>query len=369
MNIRAYIHPVSTFMPCTGIGRHTNNIIKGLHEKSGVNVELLVARQWLNGTGQLNQKSPLGHLTTHCFPFPERWLEHSWKLMGFPFMDKWMKGADWGYCPAQTFLPTKKIPTAITIHDIEAFEKELPWSNTKAHKKFKAKWSFWIGKALKKSNLIFTVSEFTKRRMVDLLNANPKKIKVIGNGIAPRFFNNNITSNAIFDFPYSLIIGGLRQRKGALPVLEVAKALKKRKSSIRIISVGQNENRYIQQAKHLDNLIVLGMKSDDTVHQLLQHASSLLFLSYYEGFGIPALEAMATGVPVIASNKSSLPEIIGDAGFTFPIDATNDIADQIIQLENNNYDRMQMIQKGKKRAAHFTWEHCVNRVLQSFKEY
>ena len=369
MKITAYLHPRSSFLPCTGVGRHINNIILGLQKRPGVNLELLVSSQWTKGSGQLDARSPLKDLPTRSFPFSERIAEYSWKVFGCPYMDRWASQPDWVYCPAQSLLPVRNALTAITIHDIEAFEKDLPWSNTRRHKKFRMRWALWVNKAIKKANIVFTVSQFTKKRMVELLDVDPKKIKVVGNGVEKRFLKNGKYTKAPQDFPYALVIGGLRQRKGAEAVIEVARKLKKQSSPIRIVTIGQNEDKYLKQAQLLDNLIVLGMKSDEVVSNYLNHASSLLFLSYYEGFGIPALEAMAAQVPVVGSDKASLPEIIGDAGFTINPRQTDKITAVVQELEQNRAFRTQVIQKGIRQVRRYDWDKCVDAVLDAFKSY
>lgn len=342
----------------------------GLHQKRDVELSLLVARQWIKDGGQLHRSSPLHPLPTQTFPFPERFIERCWKITSLPPMDSWVKKqADWVYCPAETYLPIRKKPVAITIHDIEAFEEDLPWSRTKAHRQFRAKWAVWIGKALKNMNLIFTVSEFSRQRMIKLLQADPQKVRVVGNGIEPRFFKNGNPSATPFEFPYALVIGGLRQRKGAAEVLKVARDLEEKKSDLRIVTVGQNEDRYWRQAQDLRNIVVLDMKDDEEVANLLHHASSLLLLSYYEGFGIPPLEAMAAGVPVVVSDRASLPEIVGDAGIIVDLRKIGVITDHLLQLKEDSYHRDVLIRKGYQRVKDYTWNNCVDKVLTNFEQY
>lgn len=372
MNICAYVHPISTFMPCTGLGRHINSMVLGLQERPDVNVNLLVAKKWINANGRLNQNSPLHTIPTQTFPFPERITEHCWKVFGRPYMDSWVdKNVDWVYCPAQTYLPFRKKKTAVTIHDIEAFETNLPWSNTKAHRHFRRKWSVWMGKMIRHTDIIFTVSEFSKKRMVALLNAPEEKIKVVGNGVDPRIFSTPKNQNRykkVFDFPYVLVIGGLRERKGAPSILKIAKALEATGSDLKIVTVGQNHEPYLSQSKDLKNLVVLGMEPDDKLSNLLHHAFGFLFLSYYEGFGIPVLEAMAAGVPVISSNAASLPEVVGDAGILI---SPEDIAGATSILESwmkNPGQRDEWIEKGKIHVTQFTWTSCVERLILALGE-
>ena len=368
MKICSYVHPVSTFTPCTGLGRHINNMVLGLDQSENVSQNLLVARKWIEAGGRLNKKSPLYKIPTKSFPFPERIIEHSWKIMGLPYMDKWVDDSvDWVYCPAQTFLPFKKKKTAVTIHDIEAFETNLPWSNTKAHRHFRRKWSIWMGKVIKHTDLVFTVSDFTKNRMIKLLNAPAKKIKVIGNGVNTEIFTNNQPGPSRFDFPYVLVIGGLRERKGAPTILKIAKQLETAKSDLRIVVVGQNHEPYFSAATSLKNIEVLGMESDQALADLLSNAFGFLFLSYYEGFGIPVLEAMSAGIPVIASNAASLPEVVGDAGILVHPEAASEVTAQLLCWIKNPAQRKEWIERGFEQIKKYTWNNCIDNLLTAFK--
>jgi len=364
IHLSAYIHPVSTFLPCTGLGRHINNMVLGLYQRKEVDLNLLVARQWLDENGKIANQSPLHQIPASSFPFPERMMEHIWKTTGLPYMDRWIDSkSDWVYCPAQTYFPCRKKKTAVTIHDIEAFETHLPWSNTTHHRNFRRKWAVWIHKMIRHTDLIFTVSEFSKNRMVDLLGADSKKIKVVGNGVSPHFFNLQKNRTTPFDFPYVLSIGGLRERKGAPSLIKIAKQLEQEKSELKIVVVGQHHEPYLSQASGLKNLVVQGMLPDEELQNLLSNAFAFLFLSYYEGFGIPVLEAMASGIPVISSNAASLPEVVGEAGILVHPEASGEVTSILQSWIKNPIQRKEWIEKGSVHAADYQWSNCVDRAL------
>jgi len=187
-----------------------------------------------------------------------------------------------------------------------------------------------MGKVIKHTDLIFTVSEFTKNRMIKLLKAPAKKIKVIGNGVNTEIFTKIETDSSRYNFPYVLVIGGLRERKGAPTILKIAKQLEVEKTDLKIVVVGQSHEPYLSAATELKNIEVLGMESDEALANLLNNAFGFLFLSYYEGFGIPVLEAMAASVPVISSNAASLPEVVGEAGITVDPEAVSEVTSQLL---------------------------------------
>lgn len=374
MNIVSYIHPIRTYLPCTGAGRVINNLLLGLAERKEVNLKLLFSAQWLNAEGKLDARSPLRHLPGCTFPTPENLTERSWKLIGRPKMDRYLPdNTDWLFAPAATYIPVTKCPVAITIYDIEAFEPDLPWSGSWQHRRYRFKWSQWVWRALRDCRIIFTISQFSKHRMVELLGADPDKIVVFGAGVEPAYFEVANADPAKLtlpvDEPYTLIIGGLRQKKGADYVLSVATALQDQKSPVHIVVAGQSEAQYVEAARHHPNLTLLGMVEDDALPGVLRGASSLLFLSCYEGFGIPAVEAMAAGIPAIVSNRGSLPEVVGDAGIVVDPTATDEIVEILTNLANNATLRHTYGLRGQQHARHYTWSRCTERVLDAFEQF
>ncbi|MBW4498164.1 MAG: glycosyltransferase family 4 protein [Scytonema hyalinum WJT4-NPBG1] len=374
MNIVSFIHPIRTYLPCTGIGRHMNHILLGLAERREVELQLLFSQQWLGRDGKLDPRCLLRKLPMHTFPMQENAIERTWKLFGYPCMDKYLPyETNWLYAPMETYIPASKCPVAVTIHDIQAFEPDLPWSHTWQHRWFRYKWERWVRRALSECRVVFTVSEFSKQRMVDLLGADPQKIVVIGNGVEQSFFDiasvNPAELERPVEAPYTLVIGGLRQKKGGDFVLAVAEALCQHQSSLHILVAGNSEARYVEAAQTHSNMTLLGMVSDEDLPRLLRGASSLLFLSPYEGFGMPALEAMAAGVPAVVSNKGSLPEVVGDAGIVVDPEATDVIVDILINLDNNSRLREDYGQKGHKHATQYTWSQCVDRLMNAFKQF
>ncbi|MEQ8538036.1 MAG: glycosyltransferase family 1 protein [Coleofasciculus sp. D1-CHI-01] len=374
MKITAYIHPRRTYLPCTGSGRHINNTLLGLQSRHSINLELLCSRQWLQEDDKLDIKSPLRDLSLKTFPLPENFTERLWKLAQLPKMDVFIsEKTDWLFTPMETYIPVSSCPTAITIYDIQAFEPDLPWSNTRQHRWFRYKWNQWIYKALANCRIVFTISEFSKHRMVELLGAAPDKIVVIGCGVEQQFYEmasaNPIQLKKPIDAPYILIIGGLRLKKGGNFVLEVAKLLLDRHSDLQIVVAGESEPKYVEATREFPNVKLLGVVPDSDLPRILRCASSLLFLSHYEGFGIPALEAMAVGTPAVVANRASLPEVVGANGIIVEPEETATIVDTLSQLEENSRLREVYSQRGLDYAKQNTWSRCVDRLEKAFFQY
>ncbi|WP_043551771.1 glycosyltransferase family 4 protein [Salinibacter ruber] len=371
MNLLSFVHPVRTYQPCSGVGRHANNVLLRLAQREGIRQELFFAEEWIEQDGKLSRETPLRQLPTRTFPTPENLTERCWKIVGRPRMDRWVPdGTDLIYAPVETYLPVEDTPVAITIHDIQAFETELPWSGTWAHRWFRWKWSTWVYGALEDCAVVFTVSEFSKSRMVELLGADPDDIAVVGNGVDARFFEMaeqpRDKLNRPCEDPYLFMIGGLRKKKGADAMLAVARELERQGSDVQIVVAGPNGDTYEAETAGLDNVHLLGWVDDEDVPRLLRGGLALMFLSPYEGFGLPAVEAMAAGIPAIVADRASLPEVVGDAGIVVEPNDTERIVDCVRSLRHDQSFRLKYVHAGNERAQRFRWDRCVNRLIRAF---
>lgn len=373
MRLTSFIHPVRTFLPCSGVGRHMNQVLLRLHRDPHTEVRLLFAQQWLEADGRLPGNCPLREIPFSTFPWPENPTERSWKLWARPQMDAYVApDSDWIYCPMETYFPTRaRTPTAITLHDIHPFEPRLPWRGRRSHAWQRWKWSRWVNRAFRDCAVVFTVSEFSKRRMIELLNAPESKIIVVGNGVEQDFFTAGTASASEFarlmPEPYVLTVGGLRPPKGGGHLLALARRLAALGSDIQIVVAGPNDPAAAAEAAALPNVHLLGMVPDADLPGLLKHALALVFLSLYEGYGIPAIEAMAVGTPAIVSNAASLPEVVGEAGIVVEPGDTATIADICTALLENPSLREDRVRVGRMHAATKTWDGCARKVLDTLR--
>lgn len=362
MNVACFVNPDYG----GGIARHTREMVLGLARRPGVSVEILASRTSLGKNADLARafhELPIRHL-----PFSNVTLERLWKAAGWPRVDGYVSSTcDVIYAPAHARLPSRGIPTVMTIHDIQAFEPDLPWSNTPEHRTFHRKWRSWLPKAAREATRILTVSEFSKRRIAELAGVDPSKIGVVGNGVSDVFFQARRPPHAPRQ-PSVVVVGGLRTKKGAADTLAVARILADRCSPLQIDVVGDNEHRWVAESRLLPNVHLHGPLPDEKLADMLAQASSLLFLSPYEGFGIPAVEAMAAGTPAVVANAAALPEVVGGAGLIIDSKEHEQIAHELHRLHVDLAVRNEMLIKGFEHAARHTWAACVNRLLDQLRQ-
>lgn len=367
MQITAYVHPYRMNRKTTGVGKHMINMVTCLNQLPNVSVSLLASAEQINPDGSIQSDLPI----VQSFPLKavpgSRWrTEMTWALFNRPDMTSLAKGADWLYCPAEAYVPARGIPMAMTVHCVNWFERDLPWSNTRATRRDRFRMGLKWRPMLRKSRIIFTVSNFLKSRIIALFGVPEEKIIVVGNGVEQEYFDAGRSTDPIptRDRPYIVIVGGLTARKGAPHVLEVAKQLQTTDPDIELIVAGTSEPEFARQAREYKNITSIGHETAATISSLLRGSVALLFLSRYETFGIPAVEAMAAGTPAIVSHWAALPEIVGDGGLIVHPDKPDEAIDMIRQLRRDSAFRNGQIQKGLAHVQQYRWEHCARRALE-----
>ena len=246
-----------------------------------------------------------------------------------------------------------------TVHDMiwEKFPKFFKYSNLM----IKAK-----KKSIDRSDHIVCVSENTKKDLIDIYSIDEKKISVVYPGFfsTSKIENKFKVKNRIIKDSYILYVGLRGTYKNFLLfVRSFAKSNLKKK--FKVVCFGgehpsDEENQIFEQNEITDDIIFYS-GSDEDLANLYSYAEFLIFPSLYEGFGVPPLEAMYFGCPVICSNSSSLPEVVGDAAITFDPENEIELKDKMELLINSKNLRKNLINNGKKRIEKFSWRNCANK--------
>ncbi len=252
------------------------------------------------------------------------------------------------YSPS--FMPPllSKAPFIFTVHDLMHL-----FYYTKFHRIY---YRQFIARLAKRAKTIITVSEFSRQQMVDLLNIDPSLIKVIYNGVDQKFLDN--TEKHPCERPYLLYVGNRRINKN-IPAMLVAFAQAKIPKEFIFVLTGNPDPNLIVLISKLritNRVRFLGFVKEPDLPKLYKGAYATLFVSLMEGFGLPVIESMASGTPVLTSSESSLPEIAGDAALCVDPYDVEAITEGINRLVNDGDLYGGLVEKGLKRAGEFSWQ-------------
>ncbi|MCI1030787.1 glycosyltransferase family 4 protein [Raoultella terrigena] len=251
----------------------------------------------------------------------------------------------------------------LTVHDLNHVDID---SNTSFLKKLY--YNLILKRACKKVKKILTVSEFSKQRICEWTGVDEQKVIVVGNGVSASFTpNGNVFK---MDSKYVLSIGNRKKHKNESRAIE---AFSKSTLSLthKFLFTGDASEELesiIKKYSLQGKVIFLGKVSDEHLAEIYRGAEMLLFPSLYEGFGLPVVEAMACGTPVITSNGTSLREVAGDAAVLVDPSNVDDITAAIARINSDIKYKNELIDKGLSQSQKYTWEKtidCVKNVLLS----
>lgn len=262
----------------------------------------------------------------------------------------------------------------VVIHDLAYFMPELnayPLIDTLYMKSM-------IRSSIKRANYVISVSRNTKNDIVEIIGTDESQVKVIYEAADQKYrqITDNIRLNEIknkYQLADKFIFysGSLSPRKNMLRFLTAFNKIKDTIPHKLVLTGGKswkdkNVHEMIDQIG--DSIIKLGHVPDEDMPFIYNLADLFVYPSLYEGFGLPPLEAMACGCPVIASNTSSIPEVVGNAAIIVDPYKTEELEKAMYQLLTNRELREISIQNGRERVKHFTWENSAREMLHLFKK-
>ena len=267
--------------------------------------------------------------------------------------------------------------SVVTIHDCIhlMFPQYLPSRAAYAY----ARAQMWT--AAHRSDCILTVSDASKRDILHLFNIPPEKIVVIYNAIDAHFSVTppadavgRVRERYQLNHRFVLYVGNIKPHKNLVRLIEAFNELRTGElEDLKLLIIGDEISKLpaLRRAVHRHKLHkhvrFLGYVPDDQLAVLYRLAAVFVFPSLYEGFGLPPLEAMASGTPVVVSNVSSLPEVVGDAAVLVDPHDVDSIVDGLRLVLTDPARAEEMRRKGLERAREFSWERSVARTLEVYK--
>lgn len=297
-----------------------------------------------------------------------------WELLNFSRLLKEDR-VELYHGPANFLPPRKVCPYVLTLHDMVYFH------NPKRTFALRAKyWQWYIRATWRYADAIVTVSEFSKQQILKYLPVDPGRIHVVYNGVEQRFFQPasseqraSLRDRHGLDKPYILYIGRLDPDKNVRRLIHAYGML--HKSGLRnydLVIGGIREYKtsdlptIIAKWGIQDRVRFLGFVEDKELTTLYQEAAAFCYPSLNEGFGLPVIEAMAAGAPVVTSNLSSLPEVIGDTGYTVDPFSVKAIARGLKRALTS--DTTALVSAACERAKTFTWRRSAEQTAAVYRE-
>jgi glycosyltransferase involved in cell wall biosynthesis len=364
MKLLAYVH-LRRIHNATGAGRVVRNIIEQLQLLGQDEIRILADRADHKDIIPKVGK-PWSDYRYLEFGLDTSWQQALWIATDRPRAERWWPEAEVLYCPSESYVPTKRAKSVVTLHDASYFEPSaLPRDSGFARQK--AKWQILYRKLERKVDMFHTVSRFSAERIAHFFPAMRDRLRVVHNGVTERFFlppnaagEAEIARLGLTGRPFILLSGGLSYRKNADVALAAWPRLRAMHPDLMLVVPGHCDPIYIEQAKALGpSILMAGYVSDDTLCSLYHAARLVWFPSLYEGFGIPVAEAMACGAALVASASSSIPEVAGDAALLVDPALAERHVEALDSLLIDESARAALAARGLERGRRFTWKESA----------
>jgi len=378
----------------SGVGNYCLELLRALLEIDGLDVSGFAA-----STRRLDLEALGRPLARRHLPVPTRVMYQVWSLLGMPAVDSMLGGVDVYHATNYFLPPVKRAKRVLTIHDV-AFKKHPELCSPKIVGPFSAK----VAAFAREADAVIADSESTRTDTIKLLGVKPERVHTVRLAVDWAF--RPMPYEKAFEIvekkydirrPYLLFVGTIEPRKNLLGLLKAFRQVRSQYPHQLVIAGakgwGFNE---VSNLAYGDDWGVLGeslaigelgvsggvnRKLQDKLRQVImtdyveqmdmsalyRAADAFMFPSFYEGFGLPVLEAMACGCPVITANNSSLPEVGGDAAEYCDAHDVDSIADAMRRVLSSAELREQMTQRGFAQAAKFSWKQTAEQTAAVYR--
>jgi len=313
----------------------------------------------------------LSNYRSAALPFPWAWMQtrFSWKL----FQTR----------PEKLFLPIQAAPVFLprsievtaTIHDLafKRYPETFPWAD-------RLKLNFMLETAVKRADKLIAVSQSTKHDLLEFFPDLPEsRVRVIYHGFDRELFGQKLSDGDLSQklthyhlqpASYILYVGALQPRKNLVRLIRAFEQSKKNIPAMKLVLAGeaawlaQDIFAAREHSPYRDDIILTGRVSFENLQALYQGARLFAFPSLYEGFGLPILEAFASGVPVLTAHNSSLTEVADKAALYCNAESVDDMADKLRRLWTDEGLQRELVTRGHEQLKLFSWEKCAKETLE-----
>lgn len=353
-----------------GIGRLVRDLITALAlEDTATPYRLFVA-----GASRSQLPAPPGpNFTWHPIPLSAEWMARLWQRAHLPLPVNWLTGRVDLYHATDFVLPpvSSRVKTILTVHDLSFVRvPETAAPNLRAYL------NVVVPRSVQRADHIIADSQATKDDLSALYGTAPEKITVLLSGVDPRFArvtDENVlhevrTRYGIAHKPYIFCIGTVQPRKNYSRVIQALAQLRAEGRDVQLVIAGgkgwleDEMYRTVYGTQMQDHVKLIGFARDEDLPALYSGADLTAFPSLYEGFGLPILESMACGTPVVTANVSSLPEVAGEAALLIDPYDVSALTDAIRRLLTDETLRSTLIERGYQQVKQFTWAKAARQL-------
>jgi glycosyltransferase involved in cell wall biosynthesis len=354
-----------------GIGRYTRDLVAALAEIDRSN------RYTLFCVGDAPQDSEWPeNFTVRVSNLPSRWLTAGWYKLKLPVpVERFTGDCDLFHSPDFTLPPLRAARGVVTVHDLSFLR--LPQY---ADPGLRGHLNRSVPEAVNRAVRVLADSENTRKDLGELLDIPPEKVSVVTPGVSQHFrpVRDSVRLNEVrarYNLPewFILFVGTIEPRKNLARLISAFGQLRRQTGLPHALVLAGSpgwlyQEIYDQVGKEglAEHVIFPGFVADADLPALYTLADLLAFPSLYEGFGIPPLEAMACGTPVVASNNSSLPEAVGAAALLIDPEDVGGMADAMARVLGDANLRARLSDLGRAQAARFTWRSAAEKLLQAY---
>ena len=359
-----------------GIGRFVRSLVGALADIDSESQYLLL---YAAPEGEAEPRFPAGeNFSPRQLRFSQRHLDILWHRLGIPIPANLLTGPiDIFHSPDFVLPPVRKTRTLLTVHDL-AFLLHPECADAGLREYLEKA----VPRSVRRADFVVADSENTRNDVICLLGAAPERVEVVPGGVDPAFrpVEDEARLVALRDklgvgeAPFILAVGVIEPRKNHGLLFEAFRLLRdRRKLPHRLVVVGRRGwlwEDIVEQAErspYRDEILFVGYVPEADLAAMYSAAEVFAFPSLYEGFGLPPLEAMACGTPVVVSKSSSLPEVVADAGLQVDPHDADGLAAALELLILDESLRSDLRRRGLERAALFTWQAAAQQLLAVYR--
>lgn len=355
-----------------GIGRYARELVRGLARLDQSNCYLLFVPR--DAYPDLIDLEFPPNFTIRRAPLTERVLAALWQRAGVPLpIEAFLGRVDVLYSPDFLLPPTRARRTIVTIHDLSYLRVPECFPPT-----LKSYLDRAVPRSLRRADLVLADAQSTRNDLLELYGVSPERVQVLYSGVDKRFSPNipmneqeRVRSKYDLHSRYLLSVSTIQPRKNYVRLIQAFSNMKPQTPNLRLLISGGKGWMYeevystVEKLGLGDRVLLPGFAAEQDLPALYAMATLFVYPSLYEGFGLPVAEAMASGVPVVCSNASSLPEVAGSAALYFnPLDVRA-MQDAIERALDDESMRKDLRQKGLDQVQQFSWDRAAQELAHA----